>query len=493
MMKNWKKIIILLVIFMVFLAAFIFLNSNQGRIENGNETPQPTDTASSDEIKLIDIAQEDISKIVLKREDAEIVLTKEERNVETLEANDDGTTKKVTEKKQVWVNPSFDVDNDLVEDIVSAAATVMTKRLIDENTGDLTIFGLDNALVTTFVSKEGKEVSIEIGNLTPKQDSYYVRILDNSEVYTIDSYKGDTLRYGKYDVMSKNLYGTEALSPEDLKTLVFSRAGETVFSAEKKASSVDWMITGPIPEREANTTEISKFLNWVSTFRVKEFVEENPSDLKSYGLDSPKYVFDYTLNDKTYRMMLGNKSESEYYGMMEGNNAVFTVDATNLNFVDLPLKDLVSLFAYIPLIYDVEKLVIEIDGRTDVLLINESQEEGSTPEFHFNGRKIENDDEENLFRKYYQGAIGIMGDKIELDSVPTGEASIRLTYTMKKAAPDKTVEVELIPTNDNYGYFIMVNDKYTGLVVGERKLHDESNTGIRKAYENLSEGLNKTE
>lgn len=493
MMKNWKKIIILLIIFVVFLAAFILLNGDQGKVENGNETPQPTNAASSDEIKLIDIAQEDISKIVLKREDAEIVLAKEERNVETLEANADGTTKKITEKRQVWINPSFDVDNDLVEDIVSAAATVMTKRLIDENPSDLTIYGLDNAFITTFVSKEGKEVSIEIGNLTPKQDSYYVRRLENSKVYTIDSYKGDTLRYGKSDLMSKNLYDTEALSSDDLKTLVFSRSGETVFSAEKKESSADWIITGPIPERDANATEISKFLNWVSTFRVKKYVEENPSDLKVYGLDSPKYVFDYTLNDKTYRMMLGNKSESEYYGMMEGNDAVFTVDATNLNFVDLPLKDLVSLFAYIPMIYDVEKLVIEIDGRTDVLLINESQEEGSTPEFHFNRQKIEGDEQEGLFRKYYQGAIGIMGDKIDLVSVPSGEAAVRFTYTMKKAEPDKIVKIELIPTNDGYGYFITKNDNYTGLVIGERKLHDDSNTGIRKAYENLNEALSKTE
>jgi len=493
MMKNWKKIIILLVIFVVFLAAFILLNKYQGKIENGSETPQPTDATSSDEIKLIDMAQEDISKIVLIRDDTQVVLTKEERNVETLETNSDGTTKKVTEKKMVWINPSFDVDNDLVEDIVSAAATVTTKRLIEEQPIDMSIYGLDNAFITTFISKEGKEISIEIGNLTPKQDSYYVRRLGMSEVYTIDSYKGDTLRYGKFDLLSKNLYGTEAISAEDVKSMTFSKAGEIIFSAEQKPSSADWLITGPIPERDANMAELSKFLSWVSTFRAKKFVEEDPTDLKAYGLDSPKYVFDYTINDETHRIMLGNKSESEYYGMMEGNNVVFTVDATNLNFVDLPLKDLVSLFAYIPLIYDVEKLVIEIDGRTDVLLINDSQEEGSTPEFYINGEKIEGDDQEGLFRKYYQSVIGIMGDKIDLVSVPSGEAAVRFTFTMKKADPDKIVKIELIPTNDGYGYFITKNDSYTGLVVGERKLQDDSNTGIRVAYDNLIKALSKTE
>lgn len=491
MMKNWKKIIALLIIFVVFLTAFIFLKNNLNKPDDGVEDPLPTDIASSDEIKLIEIEQDDILRIVLAREEGEIVLTKEERHVETLETNEDGTTKKVTEKKMIWVNPDFNVDNDLAEDMVSAAASVMTKRLIDENPGDLTIYGLDNSLVTTFISKDGKEVSIEIGNLTPKQDSYYVKRLDKPEVYTIDSYKGRTLRYGKLDLMNKNLYGTEALSDEDVTSLTFIRAGEEVFAAEKKGSS-DWVIISPIPEREAKTSGLSKFLNWVSTFRVREFIEENPSDLSLYGLDSHKYVFDYTLNGKPYRVLLGNKNESEYYGKLEGNDTVFTVDAAYLNFIDLLLKDVVSLYAYMPFIFDVEKLVIEIDGRTDVLLINESQEEGSTPEFYFNGQKIEGDEQESRFRKYYQAAVGIMGDKIDLESVPSGEAKVRLTYTMKKPDPDKIVKVELIPTNDGYGYFIMLNDNYTGLVIGERKLNDDSDTGIRRAYKNLAEVLSKT-
>lgn len=487
MMKNWKKLIILMVIFMIFLAAFIYLNSSMNK--TGNESENLTDIASSDEIKLVDIEQDDISKIVLKREEDEVVLILEERDVETYETNDDGTTKKVTEKKKVWVNQSFDVDNDLVEYMVSTAATVMTDRLINENPADPTIYGLDNSYVTTFVSKDGKEVSIEIGDLTPLQNSYYIRKPGNPEVYTIDSYQGEALRYGKLDLMNKNLYGTEAVSDEDVKSLTFNRDGETVFSAERKGSSADWIITGPIPQRDANTDELSKFLDWVSTFRVKEYVKEDPSDLSLYGLDSPKYVFDYTLNGKTYRMLLGNKNESEYYGMMEGNNTVFTVDAYYLDFVDLSLKDLVTLTAYNPPIYDVEKLVIEADGKRDVLLIDASREEGSTPEFYFNGNKIESGEQENRFRKYYQTAAGITADRIDLDSVPSGKAAVSLTYTMKKADPDKTVKVDFIPANDGYGYFIMVNDNYTGLVISERKLFDDPDTGIRQACKNLTESL----
>jgi len=337
MMKNWKKIIILLVILVIFLIAFIYLNGSIKKTDN--ETESLADTASPDEIKLIDIEQDDISKIVLKREEGEIVLTLEERDVETLQHNEDGTMTKETSKKMVWVNPYFDVDNDFAEDMFWSAATVMTKRLISENPDDPEVYGLNNTIVTTFVSKEGKEVSIEIGNMTPLQDSYYVRRLDDPKIYTIDSYTGETLRYGKLDLMNRNIYGTEAVTVYDIDYLAFSRDGDDVFSAEKKTDE-DWIITDPVPEREANFTELSKFLNWVSSFRVKEYIEENPSDLSLYGLGSPKYVFEFTLYDKTYRIMLGNRNDSDYYGMLDGTDTVFTVDGTSLNFVDLSLKDL---------------------------------------------------------------------------------------------------------------------------------------------------------
>ncbi|NLX64141.1 MAG: DUF4340 domain-containing protein [Clostridiaceae bacterium] len=337
MMKKWKKLIILLVIFVILLMTFIYLNG--GTKKTDNESESPTDTSSSDIIKLFDIERVDISKIVLKREEGEIVLTLEERDVEALRHNEDGTITKETTKKMVWVNPYFDVDNELAEDMVYFAATVMTKRLINENPDNPEVYGLNKNIVTTFVTKEGKEASIEIGNLTPLQDSYYVRKPGSPEVYTIDSYTGETFRYGKLDLMNKNIYGTEAVTVYDINYLSFSRDGEHVFSAEKKTDE-DWIITAPVPEREANITELSKFLNWVSSFRVNKFITENPTDLSSYGLDSPKYVFEYTLSDKTYRLMLGSRNGSEYYGILDGNNTVFTVDATNLDFVDLTLKDL---------------------------------------------------------------------------------------------------------------------------------------------------------
>lgn len=487
-MKNWKKILALLVVLVVFIAAFMFLKKT-------DNSPSPTATSSSsapsaDEIELVGFDQDDMVKIILKRPDGDITLTYEEREIEKLNQKDDGTTEKVKEKTKLWVSQSLDVDSSVIESIALAGEIATTKRLIDANPQDISIYGLDQAIVTTFVSNEGKEVSLEIGDDTPSGDACYVRIAGDTKVYTMDYYRAEKLRYGKYDIMNKNLYGTEALTYDDVSNLALTKGGVKVFEGKKLTDYTDWQITYPLV-RKADSTDLSKFIRWIPDMRVSEFVSDSASDLKTYGLDNPKYVLDFTLAGKNYSIKLGNLVESKYYAMMEGDPRVFTLSSSSMNFLDLPAIDVMDTFAYIPMIYDVEKLVIELDGRVDELLINANKEDSTQESFYLNGRKIEGDDNISLFRKYYQGAIALQGDKLYLDAVPTGKAEIKLTYTMKVANPDKVVVVELVPTKDDYGYYIVVNGEYTGMVMGKRQL-DKSEMGIRLAYANLIEALSKS-
>ncbi|MCX7773078.1 MAG: hypothetical protein N2376_08215, partial [Clostridia bacterium] len=165
MMKNWKKIAILGGVLVVFLVAFIVLSGTQKKQtpQSASATPwgqvTPTPSASVDEVKLVDIPKDQITKITLKREGQDIVLTQAERDVEKLVDNGDGTSKKTTEKAKVWETTGFSVDSTAVDDMAASADTATTKRLIDESPKDVTIYGLDKALATTFASGDGKPVS----------------------------------------------------------------------------------------------------------------------------------------------------------------------------------------------------------------------------------------------------------------------------------------------------------------------------------------------
>ena len=230
-MKNWKKIAVLVAILVVFVTAFILLSNHEKKLGDAGDTASPTATSSSDELKLVDIERDKIAKIILKRDDGDIVLTLEEKEIEKLNQKEDGTSEKVKEKTKVWVNPEMDVDRAAVDDIALAADTATTSRLIEENPKDLTIYGLGKPLITTFISNEGKEVTIEIGDKTPTGDGYYVRQTGNSSVYTLDSTKGDTFCFGKFDILNKNLYGTDALTIGDVSALTFTKAGGKIFDS----------------------------------------------------------------------------------------------------------------------------------------------------------------------------------------------------------------------------------------------------------------------
>lgn len=480
-MTNWKKIAVLGIVLVIFVAAFIFLS----KMQNADNS----DSNEDNQGKIAEVNSEDVSKIILEHEGTEIVLTREEIEVEKETTDENGETKTETEKKKVWTNPDFDVDSSRVDDIIRAAGTTIN-RTINENPENVSVYGLDNPRLVTFVLSDGKEVTLEIGGQSPTGESQYVRRAGEKAVYSIGSYDGKKLASGKFDIMDRNLYAKDDVSESDISTLAFFKNGDKVFEAVSDSESGTWNMISPLKVK-AEMLEFNKFLKWISGMRASEFIAENPSDLSEYGLDKPTYEFSYTLDGETYRLILGSKTDNLYYAKMEDRPLIFTVNGSGLNFVDLPLIDLIQTFIYIPDIYDVERLVIEMDGRVDWLFIQANRENPDKDVFYFNGRRIEEEDK-SLFRGYYQGAIGISGDMLYLDAKPSGKAEIRLTYTMKEAKPDKTVVVELIPTEDGYGYYLMRNGEYSGLVMGKRQLDDQY-LGIRTFYKKLIEGLNKTD
>jgi hypothetical protein len=479
-MKRWRNVIILAVICAVLLVAY-FVLKDVGSDESGSASED-----STEQVKLIDFEKDDINKIVINYGDEQFTFVLEERQVEAESDDDDDSTTTRTEK--VWVCDDFEPDQSVLDDVAYGGANAKTKRLIDSDPQDLSLYGLDNPVSVTFYNKSGESRTIEVGNPTPTEDYYYVKRGDGKEVYTLASNLAEYLSPGKYDLISKKLYDEDNLKDTDISELAFYRDGELVFSAHRKeADSADWLITEPM-EISGNAETLYNFLTTLSGLKARDIVGEvSSSDLQEYGLDNPKYVFRYTLAGRSYELMLGNKNGSAYYyALMDGYDYIFTVSSGNFDFLDVRLEDVAMRTVFVPAIYDVSRLVIELDGRTDVLEMDVKKDDSENNVYIFNRQKLEDEDDQSLFRKYYQAAVAIYGDKIDLDASPEGKAEVRLTYTFKSG---EVTVIELIPTPDGYGYYAMKNGSYTGLIVPKRVLDKES-MGLRTAYRNLIEGLN---
>ena len=90
---------------------------------------------------------------------------------------------------------------------------------------------------------------------------------------------------------------------------VKSESGETT-SVKKDGGT--WQVTAPLAAR-ADAMEIGSIASNLSTLEINRVVDENPADLKEYGLDAPRVEIEFKASgDKDYgdyrRLFIGGKS-----------------------------------------------------------------------------------------------------------------------------------------------------------------------------------------
>ena len=219
---------------------------------------------------------------------------------------------------------------------------------------------------------------------------------------------------------------------------------------------------------------------------VAEFIEDNPADLVKYGLDAPKYVFDFTAAGKAYKLKMGEEKvkDSQIYAQLDGSDEVFVMDITAYNFLDKPLKEIVDVFAYIVNIDQVLKIDLTMDGKTthmtlDVYKDEEGKSDSDKDKFTVNGIDASGRDENDKqpFRTFYQALIGISLDEIDVEGNPVKDAEITIDYTLKTGS----MKVEYIPKDENY-YYVVRNGEYAGILVRKNK-GDFGIKGMKEAYD----------
>ena len=132
---------------------------------------------------------------------------------------------------------------------------------------------------------------------------------------------------------------------------VKSESGDTT-SVKKDAGA--WQMTAPLAVK-ANATDIGSITSNLGTLEITRVVDENPTDLKEYGLDAPRVAIEFKASgDKTYgdfhRLLIGAKSPTggQVFAMRDADKRVILVpghtDAIfNRSTFDLRDKTLVEI------------------------------------------------------------------------------------------------------------------------------------------------------
>lgn len=458
-MKLYRNAIILVVIVALLGGAYFLISRNKAADDG-------TIDETTDIIKLTDYTSDQVESLTLQNPDGTYVIVKKDTD---------------------WVLSSptdINADTSVLSSIVINASSVTADKLVEENAQDMSIYGLDDPILVKLKVADNKETTLEIGDMTPTKSGYYARVSGENKVYVIDSYTGGKLVISRNDMRLKTLYN---ITSDIINQLSMDRNGQNVFASSMDADN-NWSLTQPI-KGSMNTTAVSPMLEALANATVTEFIEDKPSDLSQYGLDSPSYVFDFsTTTAGAFKLILGDEKTkgSEIYAKLDGKDEVFAIDSSAFTFLDKPLKEIVDVFAYIVNIDQVTKIDLTMDGKTtnmtlDVYKDAEGNSDSDKDKFTVDGKDAsgKDADDKQPFRTFYQSLIGISLDEIDANATPSGEPEISINYTLKTG----TMKVDYISKDANY-YYVVRNGEYAGILVKKNK-QDMGVLGMKDAYKTM--------
>lgn len=461
-MKLYRNAIILIVVLGLLAGVYVVVKN-----KTASKNTAAQETSTTEPLRVFELEKEKISEITVENKDGKFVFAKQnDKWVATSPAGFKGSTIKV-------------------ESIATNMAYLTADKVIDEKATDMAKYGLNSPVTVSAKLSDGTSKTVEIGDMTPTKNGYYLREKDSTKVYLIAAYTGGELKLGASDLRDKFIFTTDSGSIIGFK---MEKAGKEVFTA-KKLEEDNWILTSPV-ESNVNMSKLSPILTSVTSTNIMNFIG-NSTDLDQYGLKSPSYSLEIeTAAGKTKLLLGGEKVKgTEMYAMLDGGSEVFTVDETSVNFLDKPLKEVMEVFAYLANISDVSKIVVDMDGKTTTCDVQtDPGGDSDKDKFMVNGKDANMKDEADkaFFRKYYQALIGVVMSEAEPGATPSGTAEITFTYTLKKAPG--TMKVEFIPKDSSY-YYVVKNGKYSGIVVAKREF--DKTEGVRETYTKLMDAMSK--
>lgn len=431
--KRTRNLLFTALLFLAVAAGYFYLAH---RPQETEEIPVSTS------IELADFGPDDLVQMILESEKERLVLEKE-----------DGEWKAAHDR-------SLELDQYRADNIASSFCNLRADKVVAEDPADLAAYGLEKPAVrATAVLKDGSRRVFYLGDRTPVGTGYYLKVQDQPEIYTIGTWYGRNLSSLLADVRSRSL---PAFSPEE--AVYFRRVWENrpVVELKKEEDTEEesefslgaWRMVQPYRRTlGVRTDKLQELLYSLAGLEIDEFVDDQPGDLRKYGLDRPRGEVLVRDAENTLHLYFGADYDGEnVYFQVAGSNRVYGVKRRNLSFMETSPFDLVEKFAYIVFIDYVDKIEIKTPGESYELtmtrLAGEEEDGEETVIYRVNGLEVEEMD----FRRVYQQIIGLTVEA-ENDKILTEKPEITVTFLLNTGAERKVV-VDYVPYNrDFYAVF----------------------------------------
>ena len=205
--------------------------------------------------------------------------------------------------------------------LAQALTNLERVRVLDENPGDLTPFGLAQPPIIVEFKGAGVSGSLKLGRKTPTQGEMYAQKNGEKAVFLVSSVQETSFNRTPFDLRDKKILKFER-EKADAVTLV--RAGNTMTLAR---TGSEWKVTAPVASR-SDYSAIEGLLTRLSTSNMSKLIESDAKDLAKYGLDKPVMTITVGAGSAKTVLAVGKTENDQTYARDASRPLVFTVDST---------------------------------------------------------------------------------------------------------------------------------------------------------------------
>lgn len=419
MNKTKRNIIIALIVIAALVAGIIIINNIDTSDNSQADNPEDIYTIySEDTTNLSDV------------------------EVETA----DGTIKAVNLGNAVWTINDMstdDIDSSKAYGLAGTVSTLTSKHKIETAPSDLSQYGLEKPEITVTISKKSGETDkLYIGEMSPTLGEYFVMRDGDDSVYTIYSFKVDTLRqplsfYQEFDRFNVTI--------DDITNIRLVREDGTIEirlldNIDKDTNNV-WEMVMPYQSGANDDYIDNKILEPIENIALNSPLEDVDG---GFSDTSPELTISITPYDNitgkygepyTETLVVGKNEGDRTYVRYKGK--VYLTPADSIDFVNESAFNIVSKMQALVDISLVKSVMLEYGNEKHTMDVAYNDNVFS---FKLDGKETN----DKVSQKMYQSIISLAVDAVYNDAPIKDDTILKITFEGKKSENDTVVQIKSI-------------------------------------------------
>lgn len=463
-MKQFKPVLIV-AIACVVIGAIVFAVMKLFPKEAETITPSET---SSDMLMIVQKSATAVKEVNIESDDGEeftILYSLDEKGNQTASIKD--------------ADPNLEYNTSDLYDLAGYIGIMAAIQKV-ENKKDAD-FGLDKPRRTIKVTfTDGEKITLKLGKDAPTGKGVYLKREDTKTTYLIGGSTSQMLLRTLRDYRVYKLFGPYQ-ETSDIHKVTIERPGQDKLIVQSKTKNVEtsqsattsqYEILSPVQADAANDSIENKLLKGLIEIKSSALVEDNPKDLKKYGLDNPIRIELVDAEDKTVAFLVGAKAESGgNYVMIEGSNSV-VVTEKEISFLNVDYTDIMLQLIFLHNMEDVKSVSYQLPGgAAHTLALNVS---GKNISAQYDGGEITSQNASNLF---------LLTVRFTLQG--------KLDSSMKYGAPSITIKLTKKDGSTSTLALAQINERqYAAIIDGTARYYVNVTqiNELTKAFETLKSG-----